>query len=140
MGRIRIILSLVLSLFSLNCAFAQNSFRAIVQDKRTGELLSGVTLTFKGELQPSAVTDGRGFVLFKNLPKGQDTILVSYVGYVSQEQIVVLPDSGLHTFLLVQDAGTLNDVVVVASTRGNERIETATTKVEVLGRTEMNEE
>lgn len=121
-------------------ADGQHSLKTLVQDKRTGEPLSGVTVSCKGSLQRSAITDGRGFVLLKGLPEGRDTIEVSYVGYISQLLVLTLPDSGLHIFLLEQDAKTLHDVVVVASTRGNERIETATTKVEVLGRTEMNEE
>ncbi|ULQ52445.1 TonB-dependent receptor [Flavihumibacter fluvii] len=140
MGPIRIVFSVVVSLVSFLTANAQHSLKAVVRDKRTGEFLSGVTISLKGEIQRSAITDGRGFVLLRNLPPGSDTIELSYVGYTNLEQMVIMPDSSLFTFLLEQDARTLNDVVVVASTRGNERIETATTKVEVLGRTEMNEE
>ena len=140
MRPVRFVFPLILCFLTFFSANAQHSLKAVVQDKRNGELLSGVTLSHKGDIRRSAITDGRGFVQLTNLPVGSDTIEISYVGYVSQQQIVVMPDSSLFTFLLEQDAKTLNDVVVVASTRGNERIETATTKVEVLGRTEMNEE
>lgn len=126
-------------LFAATGAKAQHVFKAIIKDSATQELLSGVSISIK---QPAkaAASDARGIVVIRDLPAGTITIECSYVGYQSQELEFQLPDTSTHIILLPQDAEALNNVVVVASTRNNDRIENATTKVEVLGLEEMNEE
>ncbi len=120
---------------------AQNNFTAVVQDKTTHELLPGVSVKLKNNDHVSATTDNKGKITLTGLPSGNITLLFSYVGYQAEELAVQLPDSaGMHTVLLAPDEKALNEVVVVSSTRSNDRIENATTKVEVLGQEEMNEE
>lgn len=137
MGRFFLLVFLV---FTVVMARAQYSLRLTVQDKLSREFLQGVTIQLKGAQQRSVLTDGKGFASITNLPAGTDTLEFSIVGYSPYQQVFQLPDTSLHQVFLSADAKTLSDVVVVASTRGNDRIENATTKVEVLGQEDMNEE
>lgn len=130
---------LLLVFFSALCTQAQYNYKAVVQDSSSKELINGVSILVK-ENGRGAISDASGSVILKNLPAGKYTIAFSYTGYQPQEQTIELPDSTVHRILLSPNAETLGDVVVVYSTRGNDRIENATTKVEVLGLEEMNEE
>jgi iron complex outermembrane receptor protein/outer membrane receptor for ferrienterochelin and colicins len=120
-------------------AHAQHNFTALVQDKASHEPLAGVSVTSKTKPGLAAVTDSKGRVVLTGLPAGADTLQFSYTGYAVEELPVQLPDNSVHTIWLSPDEKTLNEVVV-SSTRNNDRIENATTKVEVLGQEEMNEE
>jgi iron complex outermembrane receptor protein/outer membrane receptor for ferrienterochelin and colicins len=130
---------LLLMFFSASYGYAQYSYKAVVQDSSSKEQVGNVSIIVK-ENGRGATSDANGRVVLKNLAAGKYTIEFSYTGYKPQEQVIELPDSTVHTILLVPDAQTLHDVVVVYSTRNNDRIENATTKVEVLGLEDMNEE
>jgi iron complex outermembrane receptor protein/outer membrane receptor for ferrienterochelin and colicins len=131
--------SFIFLFFILSSAKAQNSFKAIIKDKTSQELLSGVTVSIKGKDKTSVLSNPQGKVVIKNIVAG-NIIVFDYVGYKTQELTIEANDTTTHSVLLEQDVKALNDVVVVSSTRGNDRIENATTKVEVLGLEEMNEE
>jgi outer membrane receptor for ferrienterochelin and colicins len=138
--RMKVLFSCIILVSQVLVANAQHSFRATVQDKANLDQLSGVTIMLKGNNQKGTLTDENGFAELKNLPPGNMTIQFSFVGYLSYELTIKLPDTSIHSVLLQPDARALSSVVIVSSTRGNERIENATTKVEVLGPAEMNEE
>ena len=124
--------------FYVTIVNAQQVFKVIVKDKKTQEFLTGVTVKEKEKM--IAVTDVKGSAKIKTVQPKTSVFSFIYVGYKSQEITVHLPDTTTHIILLEEDAKTLNDVVVVATTRSNDRIENATTKVEVLTQEEMNEE
>ncbi len=127
-------------LLSFTKANAQSIFRAIVKDKQTGQVLIGATVALKNK-PGGTTTDSAGSIRIGGLPEGAAIFVTSYLNYKTDTLTVLLPDSLLHEILL--EAGKtemLNDVVVIASTRTNEPIENATTKVEVLGIEEINEE
>ncbi len=119
---------------------SQSTFTLLVKDKATQKALPGATITLSA--QPiSAISDSAGFAHISNLPVGKATFIITYLSYKTDTLIVVLPDSSVHEILMESVVeNKLDDVVVIASTRTGEPIENATTKVEVLGITEMNEE
>lgn len=121
-------------------ANAQYTCKVVARDKDTHELLNGVSIQAKNSTGTGGITDANGFALIRNIKISSITLQYSFVGYKTQEQTYTLPDTAIHYIDLEPDAAALHDVVVVASTRGNDRIENATTKVEVLGQEEMNEE
>lgn len=134
----RVLYVLTLSLL-ISQTKAQYVFNAIVKDSATQALLSNVTAVVKGT-QHAVSSDMKGMVSISQLPAGRITIGFSYVGYKNREIEIELPDSVTQVVTMAEDAAMLGNVVVVASTRSNDRIENATTKVEVLGQEEMNEE
>ena len=113
-----------------------------MQDAATNEPLTGVTITLKQHAAIGTTTDAAGLAVLdgEGVPAGRDTLLISDIGYKNAVLITTLPDTTLHKILLVADERSLSEVVVVASTRSNDRIENATTKVEVIGQEDLNEE
>lgn len=126
--------------FAVQISWAQASFKAVVADKSTHETLAGVSVLVKGNETLGNSTDAQGKLILHNLPEGKLTLQCNLIGYKKQDVVIVLPDTTTHTIFLEPDEAALNEVVVVSSTRNNDRIENATTKVEVLGSEEMNEE
>jgi len=120
--------------------FAQYQYKCIIKDASTKELLRGVTVNISGNAKSGAVSDASGFAWLKNIAAGNVVIEYSMIGYKPKTDTIQIPDTITHIIPMEPDAKTLGNVVVVASTRGNERIENATTKVEVLTQEEMNEE
>lgn len=75
----------------------------------TGESLQGVVIEVKGSNQTS-VTDATG--LFRIvLPRGNETLIISHVGYLTQE--IAVNDRATINVSLTADPKTLTDVVVV---------------------------
>jgi TonB-linked SusC/RagA family outer membrane protein len=103
-----VILAVMLCSFGL--ASAQNSDGKIsgkVLSEKDGEPLIGVSIIVKGS-QVGTATDLNG--AFTLQAKTGETLLVSYVGYLTQE--VKVTDSNL-TIKLSEDTRTLDEVVVV---------------------------
>lgn len=96
-----LILSVTLYAQSMNVA-------GVVVDKKTGEALIGATVVQKGTSN-GTVTDIDGKFAF-SMPAGS-TLLISYVGYTSQE--MVIKDSNPLKVLLVSNTENLEEVVVV---------------------------
>lgn len=119
---------------------AQTDYKVIVRDGASGELLDGVSVSIKGNQGRGAVTDASGSAVLKGLKAGGYTIVFTLVGYKDTTQTIEMPDTALYVIGMAADVKALHDVVVVSSTRSNARIENATTKVEVLGQEELNEE
>lgn len=133
------VISLALAIIlAIQDVIAQNSFKAVVKDKSTSEPLPGVTVAVAAIAK--ATTDAKGWVELNGLADTVSTVRFSYVGYKPQKLTVTLPDTSLHTVLMEAEESTLENVTVVTTTRSNDPVESATTKVEVLGQEEMNEE
>ncbi|RFM27745.1 TonB-dependent receptor [Deminuibacter soli] len=116
-------------------ATAQRTITITVQDKLTHEPVAAVTV--KSNEQIITTGNAKGAVVL-HLPDTVSTFQFTAVGYEDLEQ-QLQPNADNMVLLMQPDENTLN-AVVVSSTRTNDRIENATTKVEVLGQEEMNEE
>jgi outer membrane receptor for ferrienterochelin and colicins len=127
-------------LFAVCCAesaHAQYAFKAIVKDKEKHVPLVGVVVADKHG--HGNTTNEKGEVLISDLKTKYDTFYCSYVGYQTANAAVTFPDDSWHEIELA-DNGDLEEVMIVASTRTNERIENSPIKVEILGKEEMDEE
>ncbi len=60
-----------------------------VSDLQTGEMLPGATVLIKGTTD-GTITDAKGEYLLANLPTGVSTLVVSFVGYTTQEVSITL--------------------------------------------------
>jgi len=137
MKGMKYILFVFLSIASL-AANAQYSFKVVVKDAEGKQPLTGVVIAdHKGK---GAVSDEDGKAVIDNLPEGKHTFYISNVGYKADSVVVTLPDATEHQIALHGDGKELEEVVVVASTRTNERIENAPIKVEVIGKEDLEEE
>jgi len=105
----RIIYLLLVALIPVSSLLAQAlNVGGVVVDKKTGDPLIGATVIQKGTAN-GTITDLDGKFAFP-MPKGA-VLLVSYVGYLSQE-MVINDNNQLH-ILLVPNIENLEEVVVV---------------------------
>lgn len=122
----------VLSSFQL---FAQQSSSIKVCNASTKLPILAASIAKEGK--PFTQTDSMGIANL--MVSGKYT--VSAVGFESQSVNIDLSSSKkTYTILLVASEQSMEEVVIVASTRTNQNIETAPIKIEVLGAEEMNEE
>ena len=111
------VLIIVLTLSS--SLFAQQKDRATVSgfvyDKSTGETLIGATVFFKGT-RLGSMTNNNGYFVISDVPVGEDTLVVSYLGYDRfRERISVRPVGGrLLKINLVPKAYRIGEVLVTA--------------------------
>jgi len=130
---IRVSFSIIFVLIT-QLAFSQNSFKAIVRDEKSDEILTGVNAIVKTS-NIGAISDINGKVVVKNIPNGTFTIEFSYIGYKSLQLSVSFPlvnPEEIQTVLL--EPGVLEfEGIIVTTTRTNNRIENVPVRVEVLG-------
>lgn len=130
---------LILLCFFIFQLHAQISFQAVVKDKQTGRFLPGVTVSIKNS-SLTKLTNDSGYVFFDGLPSRAYSFVFTLINYSPQSLSLVLPDSSIHEVSLEREEKTLENVVILSTTRNEQRIENSPMKVEVLGREEMDEE
>ncbi|MBO9682731.1 MAG: TonB-dependent receptor plug domain-containing protein, partial [Flavisolibacter sp.] len=118
-------------------SFAQNSLGILVKDSSNNQPVPNASVEIKNE---GRTTKSDGTVIFSNLPEGNYSVTISAIGFFSKSFFVSLPDTATHIILLTRKNAVLQDVTVIATTRGNQHIENSPLKVEVLGKEEMDEE
>ncbi|QEC67294.1 SusC/RagA family TonB-linked outer membrane protein [Panacibacter ginsenosidivorans] len=107
--RLFMMLALPLVLVSLPALAQDKVVTGMVTDLKDGKPIAGASVLVKGtNIGTQTKADG-SFSL--NAPSNATTIVISYVGYTTQELLI---GSGGMNVSLVQSASTLNDVVVVA--------------------------
>jgi outer membrane receptor for ferrienterochelin and colicins len=128
---------IIILLFSLlgTCCFSQVRVNIHVQDRASKLALPGATVIIN---KTGFATDTMGN-LFRMVNAGRIDINVSYTGYHSLSISFPSKDTTIF-FGLILNEEEGEEVIVVASSRTNSRIEDLPTKVEVLGAEEVNEE
>ncbi|HOD11125.1 MAG TPA: TonB-dependent receptor, partial [Flavobacterium sp.] len=94
-------------------AISQEKFTisGVVSDSRNKETLIGVSVYIQ-ETKTGIVTNEYGFYSI-TLPKGDYTILTSYVGYQTVEEKISLNQNTKKNFLLSESSQVLNEVIIV---------------------------
>ena len=117
---------------------AQNYFRVNVLDFETNEALIGATLLLKGT-NNGVSTDVDGLATLKNIPNGDQTIVITFIGYEKKELKLAFPLQGeyklgmekAYTVLLkVSDVEIIE--IIIECTRGNRTVANLPTRTEVL--------
>ena len=132
------IVVLILVSFCLIESNAQYSLRVVVKNKINKETLVRITVSEGKENLSISMDDG--IVTIKKLTAGNHTLTFKYVGYKSYDTTISIPQTTHFTVFLEPVENALEEVTVVSSTRSNQKIENSTMKVEVLDKTEMDEE
>ena len=126
------ILLLLAAILSFGIAQAQNTFKGIVKDSTTKEILTDVTAVLKNSTIGNSSTQS-GEIIITNIPNGIQTIVLSSVGFQTKEFAFTFPlaDSYFIELLLSTDKNEMEEVVV-QSTKSNRSIANTPTRVEVL--------
>ena len=101
-----------------------------IKDKQTGEYLIGVNVQLKGSTLRTA-TNSEGFFRFTNLPEGNQTLVISYLGFLNKEVAVSLTQTPQELSIeLEATAKSLGEVVVTGLRRS--QIQSINQKKEAL--------
>lgn len=133
--------SIILAIFILSApyVYAQNTFKAIVKDGNSKEILMGVNAILN-KTNNGASSDENGIITISNIPDGAQRITFSYLGYESKTKsfLFPLPSDKLIEIFLEQDEEMLEEVVI-SSTRGTRTIQNIPTRVEFISSEELGE-
>lgn len=111
---------IVMGVFVLITSFAYaqtGSIQGTVLDDESGEPLIGANALIKGSTT-GTITDIEGHFTIQNVEAGSQTLVITYVGYVSKEVPVQVTDGSTRNvgnIRLALDAVGLNEVEVIAS-------------------------
>lgn len=135
---IRIIILAIVTLLVQN-AWAQNTFKAIVKDEKSKEILIGVNAVLN-QTTNGASSDENGIITISNIPNGVQHITFSYLGYESETKSFSFPLSSTASveIFLEQDEETLEEVII-SSTRGTRSIQNIPTRIEFISSEELGE-
>ena len=119
---LRYLSCIMVMLLFVGTAMAQTgTLTGTVTDDRTGELLPGVNI-FVQELERGAATGIDGEYTITNIPYGTYTVIVSFVGFESiTQQIVIDSSEKTRNFEISESLVGLEEVVVTALGRERER-------------------
>lgn len=129
MFRYNLFIFLSLIYFFVPGASAQN-VNGVVTDSKTNEPLIGVNILVEGHGGTSTDLDGR-FIL--NLENGEYNILVSYLGYQTKTESIVISTDQIYdlSFMLKPSSREL-DMVVVSGGKFERKITEETVSIDVL--------
>ncbi len=100
-------------------AAGSGTLKGKVSDSETKDVLPGATIIIEGT-SIGAATDLNGDYVISNTPAGERTIIISYVGYISDtESVTVTADQALvKDFFLVARAVQGKNIVVMGQAQG----------------------
>jgi len=117
--------------FCANFVLAQNiQISGTVTDKITKSPVPGVNITIRGK-SASTATGQNGKFSLSTSEKGPFTLVFSFIGYTSAEQVITTSISGLNIEL--EPTAILGQEVVVSASRTPERILESPVSIERMG-------
>ena len=130
----------VLAILYNSSIFGQNEFKAVIKDSLTNEFLIGSTAFLKGTNSGSSV-DLNGKITIKGIPEGIQTIVFSYIGYETKEEIYNFPmtDSLKEEIIFLKSNAEELEEIVVSTTRTSRTIQNTPTRVETIELEEIDE-
>ena len=111
------LLSIILFLFFTSIAFSQEKFTmsGIISDELSKETLIGVSL-YINETNTGISTNEYGFYSI-TLPKGNYTVIISYIGYQNVQEKISLTQDIKKNFLLSQSSQILDEVIITGDVK-----------------------
>jgi iron complex outermembrane receptor protein len=132
-------LFLFATLFSCSALLAQNTFRAVIKDADTKEVLIGATAVVKGTANGYAA-DVKVVITIQNIPDGEQSIEFSYLGYRPEQKTFLFPLSNSDTLRIFLESSTAElEEIVVSSTRSTRTIQNIPTRLEFISMEELDE-
>lgn len=118
---------------------AQNTFKAIVKDGNSKEILVGVNAVLN-KTTNGASSDEKGIITLSNIPDGTQHITFSYLGYESETKSFSFPlASAAPVEIFLEQDDEMLEEVTISSTRGTRTIQNIPTRVEFISSEELGE-
>lgn len=128
---------LALALLLSVAGAAQHQLIIRIAGSDSGEPLAGANI-YLPVFQRGGAADADGGVTLADLPAGPVQLRISYLGYRSQTQTVVLPHPDT-LFIDLEPAGEEMEAITVTTTRSSRLIEDLPTRIEVITEEELVE-
>jgi len=111
---------------------AQNVFTAKILDSNNNEVLIGASVILEGTTN-GVSTDINGLATLKNIPNGDQTILITFIGYDTKDLIFSFPiENKKEHVILLSMTDTEIDEIIIEATRANKTVANLPTRTEVL--------
>jgi len=119
-------------------AFAQKNFTisGTIKDNATGEQLIGASVRIKELPQIGTATNSYGFYSL-TAPKGEYTLLISYIGYETVEKSISL-NKNLDLNIAIGSKSELQEVVISSNKPNNDNVAAPQMGVEKLNMSKIN--
>ncbi len=124
----------------ITCFFAKaqtSDIQIKVVSESENEQLFGATVYFE-VLEKGAVTDFDGIATFNEIPNGEHSIIISYLGFETLKTTIQIPSNADLTFKL-KSGGNELDEVVLQSSRSTRTVKKIPTRIEFIGVEELGE-
>lgn len=118
-------------------SFAQNTFRATVQNEETKQPVAGAKISVR-DTEVSATTNTAGKAELTNIPDGEQIIEIIAENYEIQELKFTFPLEDQSEKLIVLKVNEVGEVVIT-STRTGREIDDVPTRVEAIDEEEVDE-
>ena len=133
-------IAFIIVVFLSQAVVAQNTFKAIIRDSDTKDVLIGASAVIKGTSK-GASTNENGFLEIKNIPDGKQVIEFNYIGYNTRTDTFKFPLTAPEPVVIyLSESHEELQEVVVTTTRSSRSMENIPTRVEVIASDELHEE
>jgi len=132
---IKAIILVIFIFFNIN---SKAQYSVTIHVKSESTLLANASIRLSNKL--IGKTDNDGNCVFGNVLKGEYNLSIAYAGYNNKDSVIFINNNIRIEITLIERDQKLDDIVIVASSRTNTRIEDLPTKIEVLGQEELHEE
>jgi iron complex outermembrane receptor protein len=106
------------------CVNAQITITGKITEKSDHKSIIAANVSIPG-LKRHAITDESGIYKLKNLPVGKFLIQISYTGYTTILDTIVVAENAVHNFVMEPSTSKLKEVVVTETAKGGYRNKTA---------------
>ncbi|WP_185781423.1 TonB-dependent receptor [Croceivirga lutea] len=124
-------------LLCLSLQAQKSDIQITVYSEDENEPLIGATVYFE-TLEKGAITNFDGIAEFTEIPNGQHSTVISFLGFQTLETTIQVPSDADYIFKLKVDANVL-DEVVLQSTRSTRTVKKIPTRIEFIGVEELGE-
>ncbi len=128
---------LTLCCFNLSLS-AQKFFKGFVADAESHKPLAGATITITQH--PFTSSNANGEFELNGINGNTVELHISFVGYINKDSVFTLPQRNNADTVFLFPAVAQEEDVTVSSVRTNSRIENIPTRVEVIGKEDLEEE
>ena len=118
----KVIQSIIISIAIPYSVFAQYDLKGVILDSETSEFLSGANIVLQ-ELQRGVSSDGNGEFVYKNLNKGTYTLLITFVGYKDQKQLITIGTENNFVEIEMVSSSVEMEKVIITATLTERKIE-----------------
>lgn len=129
---------IVLIILASHYAYSQNTFKVIIRNAETKEILAGATIQIPA-LKKGISTNDSGYAAIQNIPNGMYKIEFSFSGFKTKSAGFTFPLKDVVQIFLEADEKDELDEVIVQSTRTSRTIKNNPTRVETIDNEEVDE-